>query len=137
MTTRKQKIVELKQRKADEYEKFKEKLGRYKVKETSTHKERQLKLLREIQRLENLEKAREHKLENQRKFLLGGAALRLVKTDQATWTEVKEWLKLDSFLTRDPDRAKFNLPPLAPENQPEGSAEQGHPDPHHPDGKTG
>jgi len=119
MTTRREKIAALKKRKDDEYEKFKEKLGRYKVKETSTHKEKQLKLLREIQRLENLEKVRKHKLENQRKFLLGAAALQLVKTDQATWTEVKEWLKLDSFLTRDVDRAKFDLPPLAPASQPE------------------
>jgi len=137
MNTRERKIEELKQRIDQNLDDFKEKEAEKKIKSAKAFKKKQLKLMREVSRLEGLEKIRKAKLDDQQKYLLGAAVKNLLQTGQATWPDVKEWLKLDSFLTRDPDRAKFNLPPLAPERHPEGRAEQGQTDPHHHDGQTG
>ena len=132
MTTREQKILELKRTIDQNLDDFKEKEAEKKIKSAEAFKKKQSRLLREVNRLEGLEKVRKAKLNDQQNYLLGAAVKNLLQTGQATWAEVKEWLKLDSFLTRDIDRAKFDLPPLAPEKHPDGRAEQGR-----HDGQTG
>ena len=127
MNTRERKIEELKQRIDQNLDDFKEKEAEKKIKSAEAFKKKQSRLLREVNRLEGLEKVRKAKLNDQRKFLLGAAALHLVETRRKPWSEVRGFLEMDSFLTRDIDRAKFDLPPLTPENPPVG----------HPEDQTG
>ena len=71
-------------------------------------KEAQIKA--RIQNLEAGEKTRERKKETQRKILFGAYMLQRVKEGDAVALELKAML--DGYLTRDHDRALFELPPL-------------------------
>ena len=71
-------------------------------------KEAQLKA--RIQNLEAGQKTRERKKDMQRKILFGAYMLQLVKEGDAVALELQA--KLDGYLTRDHDRALFELPPL-------------------------
>ena len=71
-------------------------------------KEAQIKA--RIQNLEAGEKTRERKKDMQRKILFGAYMLQRVKEGDRVALELQA--KLDGYLTRDHDRALFDLPPL-------------------------
>ncbi len=71
-------------------------------------KEAQIKA--RIQNLEAGQKTRERKKDMQRKILFGAYMLQRVKEGDAVALELQA--KLDGYLTRDHDRALFELPPL-------------------------
>jgi hypothetical protein len=85
-------------------------------------KKQQEQLKARIQTLEATEKTRERKKDMQRKILFGAYMLQQVKEGDALAIELQA--KLDGYLTRDHDRALFELPPLpkAEEGKPKEKA---------------
>jgi hypothetical protein len=73
-------------------------------------KKQQAQLKARIQSLEAGQKTRERKKDMQRKILFGAYMLQRVKEGDAVALELQA--KLDGYLTRDHDRALFELPPL-------------------------
>ena len=78
-------------------------------------KEAQLKA--RIQMLEAGEKTKERKKDMQRKILFGSFMLQRVKENDPIALELQA--KLSGYLTRDHDRALFDLPPLPKEDNAE------------------
>jgi len=77
-------------------------------------KQQQEQLKARIQTLEAAEKTRERKKDTSRKILLGSLVLEKLKRGDAI---VKPLMaELDGYLTRDHDRALFELPPLSKED---------------------
>ena len=73
-------------------------------------KKQQEQLKARIQSLEAGQKTRERKKDMQRKILFGAYMLQRVKEGDRVALELQA--KLDGYLTRDHDRALFDLPPL-------------------------
>jgi hypothetical protein len=70
-------------------------------------KKRQAQLKAQIQTLEAAEKARERKRETRRKILVGAFTLDQAREHGTVETLIQQ---LDHYLTREPDRALFELP---------------------------
>lgn len=70
------------------------------------------KLKSKIQKIESLEKNKEHKKDTRRKILIGSYFLDQATKD-GTFEDIKS--KLATFLTRNSDRALFDLPALESE----------------------
>ena len=88
----------------------------------------------QLQRLTNLERVKERKLDTRRKILVGALVFKKCKDNDEAWDKFVEWSDMNSELKRDNDRALFGLAPL----EPEGPDQEPHqPDPHHHDGQTG
>ena len=73
-------------------------------------KKQQEQLKARIQSLEAGQKTRERKKDMHRKILFGAYMLQRVKEGDRVALELQA--KLDGYLTRDHDRALFDLPPL-------------------------
>lgn len=78
-----------------------EKLAKLEAKKQET--ERKIKALKEA------EKAEKRKAENRRKILIG--AMLLNKVEQNRYSHDQLLREMDGFLSRDNERALFNLPP--------------------------
>jgi len=120
MTSREARIEAIKERIKAGREKCKQRTQAVRESWARQEKRRQ----QQLQRLTNLERVKERKLETRRKILAGAALFEKFNTDEQGWAEVVNWLDLNSFLKRDSDRELFGLDPLEPER----------PDPHRHDG---
>lgn len=67
------------------------------------------KLNKQILTLANRENAERRKRENRKKLLIGAMIMQKVKAGE--WTEASLLAAMDGFLTRDNERALFDLPP--------------------------
>lgn len=74
-------------------------------------KEKEKQIKARIQNLEAAEKTRERKKDMQRKILFGAYMLQRVKNGDPLALELQA--NLDDYLTRDHDRALFELSPLS------------------------
>lgn len=68
---------------------------------------------RKIQRLKNAESKKKRQEDTSRKILIGAMLLNQIKNGK--YSEESMLKALDQFLTRDRDRALFNLPPASKE----------------------
>lgn len=77
---------------------------------------------RKVEKYESVRKTQERKLDTRRKIIAGALALEHILHD-ATYGRMFVRL-LDTYVTRDGDRALFGLPPLPPEELAKALAEQ-------------
>ena len=80
--------------------------------------EKQARLKAEAQRLKARTRQNRRKRENRRKILAG--AMLLDSVEQGDFPEKLFLSHMDKFLTRDHERALFDLPPRAAKSQPDG-----------------
>lgn len=82
-------------------------------------KKRRDQLNERIKRMEAREREKQRKQDTRRKIIAGALALEHLEKDDHFRATME--MLLHEHVTRDPDRALFNLPPL-----PEAGREQGH-----------
>ena len=75
----------------------------------AAHRKREAQLRARKQRLEAAERARERKLRTRRLILMGSYMEHAISRDNSARERLMS--KLDGFLSRDGDRALFDLPP--------------------------